>query len=570
MLKGIAVSEGIGVGKVLLYKEERPKLDLSSIKEEEVNKEIARFRGAIEDCKEKIDKIGESAIKKVGAEEAKIFQAHLLILEDPALIKEVENKIKKKVRAEMALVSTVDKLVETFEALEDKYFKARALDIKDVGERILNTLLGKDTLNLTNLKRETIIVAADLKPSQVIQLDREKVEGIATDSGGATSHSAIIARSLQIPAVVGLKNITQRVKSQERLILDGGEGLVIVNPDSSELNSYLKLKSKMKEEEKILLQIKDLPAETKDGYRVKLLGNIGRVEEASSALSAGAEGIGLFRSEFLFLGKEAPSEEEQFKAYKRVAGDLKSFPVIIRTLDVGGDKEIPYLNLPSELNPNLGRRGIRLCLEEKELFKTQIRAILRANTYGNLKIMLPMVSTLEEVEVAKEIIEEVRVKLKAENIPLGIMIEVPSAALIADRLAPEVNFFSIGSNDLIQYTLACDRENEKVSNLYQALHPSVLYLIKKTVESAHQHKIKVGMCGEMAGDKLALPILLGLGLDELSMNISSLLNIKKLIRSLEYKEAKELANKVLKLKSQREVLENICRDDPTGRLYCGV
>jgi len=557
ILKGIPASSGVAVGKAYVYVKEFMIAE-RKVKKSEVKGELKKFRVALERSKKQILEIKEKTSREIGEKEANIFQAQLLMLEDPAFVAEVENKIKSGKSAEVAVNEVVKSLISTFSAIKDEYLKERALDIEDIGERVIRNLLGyKDSLELA---QKAVVIAENLTPSDTARMDIKKVLGFATEVGGATSHTAIIAREYGIPAVVGVGNVTEKVKPGELVIVDGNNGLVIVNPDQKTVNRYVKISGEIKQRFEELKKFAFLPAVTADGHRIEVAANIGNLNEVKLALTYGAEGIGLLRTEFLYLDRTTPpNEEEQFKVYSQIAQSLGEKPVIIRTLDVGGDKPLPYLKMSKELNPFLGWRGIRISIEELDIFKEQLRAILRASVYGNLKIMFPMISTLEEVKTAKNILNEAKEELRSRSVPfkedveVGIMIETPSAALMADALASEVDFFSIGTNDLTQYTLAVDRTNERVSGLYDALHPAVIRLIDKTVKAAHKRGKWTGICGELASDPEAIPILIGLGLDELSVNPPSVTNVKKLVRSISYNEAKQLAKKAIKMTNAKEV-----------------
>ncbi|SQC03040.1 phosphoenolpyruvate-protein phosphotransferase [Clostridium tetanomorphum] len=485
------------------------------------------------------------------------------MLDDPEFVGTISSKIlNEKVNSEYAVKTTSEELALIFEQLDDDYMRERAADIKDVSNRLINILMGAENVSIGDIEEECIIIAKDLTPSDTAQIDKEKVLGFATEIGGVTSHSAIIARSIGIPAVLGIGKEISTVKENDLLILDGAKGVLIVNPNEETLNDY---KSKMEDEEEIrknLLQYKELESVTIDNRKVEIAANIGSVEDAENAINNGAEGVGLFRTEFLYMSKqELPSEEEQFIAYKEVLQKLKGNPVIIRTLDIGGDKKLSYLPIQEELNPFLGYRAIRLCLDRKDIFKTQLRALLRASHYGKLKIMFPMISSLQELREGKAVLEQCKTELKNEGIAfneeveVGIMIEIPSAAVISDALAKEVDFFSIGTNDLIQYTIAVDRMNEKVSYLYDFFNPAVLRLIKTVIDNGHKEGKYVGMCGEMAGNINLIPLLLGMGLDEFSMSASSVLKARSKIRSLKYEDCKTLVPKVMELGTSHEIRE---------------
>ncbi|MGB9779892.1 phosphoenolpyruvate--protein phosphotransferase [Caldanaerobacter sp.] len=571
MLKGVAASPGIAIGKAFLYTKEKVTINVEKIEESKVEEEIAKFRKALEVTQEEIKKIKEKALEELGKEKAEIFEAHLMLASDPELIEGVENMIKTElITADNAVNKVIEQNASVMESLNDEYLKERAVDLRDVGNRIIENLLGVKSVNLSDLEEEVVVIARDLTPSDTATMKKEMVLGFATDVGGRTSHTAIMARSLEIPAVVGLGNVTSQVKAGDLVIVDGLEGVVIVNPDEKTVEDYKSKKESYEKKVERLKQIKDLPAETPDGKKVMLAANIGTPKDVASALANGAEGVGLFRTEFLYMDRtNLPSEEEQFEAYKEVVEKMGGRPVTIRTLDIGGDKELPYLDMPKEMNPFLGYRAIRLCLDRPDIFKTQLRAILRASAYGNVQIMYPMISSIEEVRKANSILEEVKAELDREGvkydkeIKVGIMVEIPSAALTADILAKEVDFFSIGTNDLTQYTLAVDRMNEHVKEYYQPFHPAILRLVKMVIDAAHKEGKFAAMCGEMAGDPLAAVILLGLGLDEFSMSATSIPEIKNIIRNVEYEKAKEIAEKALNMSEAREIegmMKDVIRD----------
>lgn len=533
-LKGSPASEGIGLGRATVIRESDS--EISNTQVTDINTELNRFLAAVERAKEEIKEIKETAQRNLGEKNAMIFDAHLLILEDPELLNMVKENISKGMNAESALDESAKFFETILSSLEDEYMRERANDIRDVTSRVIKILSHKEEIDLKSIPSCSIVVARELTPSQTAQMNKQNVRGFVTEKGGKTSHTAIIARTYEIPAVVGIGDITSLVRDGDFLIIDGNDGTVYVNPDESLIREYekrLEEETRKKEELRKFLQIE---ARTQDSRRIKLVANIAHVDETDVALKNGAEGVGLFRTEFLFMDRtEPPSEEEQFEAYKTVLEKMGERPVIIRTLDIGGDKSIPYLNIPKEENPFLGCRAIRLCLAQQDLFKVQLRALLRASVYGNLKIMFPMISCIDEIIQTKEIMKEVKTELDKEGIKysedfeIGIMVETPSAAIISDMLAEEVDFFSIGSNDLIQYTLVIDRTNDKVSYLYNPLHPAVLRLIKLTVDNAHKKGIEVGVCGEIASDLNMVPILIGLGVDELSVSPSKVLNVKKKI-----------------------------------------
>ncbi|MGH4140695.1 phosphoenolpyruvate--protein phosphotransferase [Clostridium sp.] len=558
-MKGIGVSPGIVIGKALLKEEKKIVIEKKSIVNCE--EEIERYKAAMENSKSEIQEIYNSVLKSMGEKEATIFEAHLMILEDPEMLEQIEKKIKDdKVNAEWALKEISETFIAMFDAMDNEYMKERAADIKDVTSRLMKKLLNIEEVNFGNLANEVVIVAHDLTPSDTSQIDKNKVLGFITEIGGRTSHSAIMARTLEIPAIVAVKEITTKVKNGDLIIFDGEEGLVYVNPEEKIVNIYQEKKAEYNKSKKQMELLIGKESITKDGIKVELSANIGTPKDLDSVIRHDGEGIGLYRSEFLYMDREsAPTEQEQYEAYKEVAQRMKNKPVVIRTLDVGGDKELDYLNLPKEMNPFLGYRAIRVCLDKVDIFKTQLRAILRASAYGNIKIMFPMISSIQELRAAKAILQDVKNELKKEkksfndNLEVGIMVEIPAAAIISDMLAKEVDFFSIGTNDLIQYTTAVDRMNEKISYLYNPFHPALLRLVKLVIESAHKENKWVGMCGEVAGDPKIIPILIGMGLDEFSMSPISILKARGIIRNISQSEMKILADQVVNLPTADEV-----------------
>jgi len=560
MLKGIPASPGIAIGKAYILDKENFCILEYRIKKEEVDKEVRRFKRAVEESKRQILKIKEKVREKIGEKEANIFQSYLSILEDPLLIEETIKKIKEeRLNAETALREVCKSFLERFKVVQTEFIEERFRDIEDIAERILHNLLKRPIMSLSHLEENIIVIAHNLAPSDTASMDKDKVLGFATDVGGRTSHAAIMARALEIPAVVGLRNVTKRVRPGTTVIVDGDRGRVIVDPTPSQIRSYQKRKKVFLAYKEKLESLKLLPAQTVDGREIELAANIAGPEEVDLAVENGAEGVGLYRTEYLYMNRPSlPSEEEQLEAYKTVAEKVYPHSVIIRTLDIGGDKFLSPLPVPREINPFMGWRGIRLSLELVDVFKTQIRAILRAAQYGKVKIMFPLVSSLEEVREANHILLEVKNQLEKEgvsfsnSVEVGIMIEVPSAAIIADVLAKEVDFFSLGTNDLIQYTLAVDRVNEKVAHLYQPLHPTILRLIDSVVKAAHRENIWVGACGEMANDPLGMPVLLGLGVDELSVAPTSILEVKKVIRSISWEETQRIASHLLSLSTSQQ------------------
>ncbi|GEN46299.1 phosphoenolpyruvate--protein phosphotransferase [Alkalibacillus haloalkaliphilus] len=558
-LRGIGASKGIQIGKAFVL--QSPNLSVKEYKVNDIDEELVRFEESINHAVNDLEKIKDHVEKEIGEEHAKIFSAHLLVLQDPELLNTVKDKIKlEQMNAEKALQDSANQFITIFESMDNEYMKERAADIRDVSKRVISYLLGEPLVTTSDITDEVILIAHDLLPSDTAQLNRNYTKGIITDIGGRTSHSAIMSRSMGIPSVVGTTNATETIKAGTTVILDGQNGTVIVEPSEEEIEYF---KGKMEEEQEREEQLKQLinqPSVSSDGHQVELAANIGSPKDLDTVLENDAEGVGLFRTEFLYMDRDRlPTEEEQFEAYKEVLSTLDDKPVVIRTLDVGGDKDLPYLNLPEELNPFLGFRAIRLCLERDDIFRVQLRALLRASVYGNLKVMFPMVATLEEFREAKKILLEEKENLLAEeiavneDIEVGIMVEIPSTAVLADQFAKEVDFFSIGTNDLIQYTLAADRMNENVSHLYQPYHPAVLRLIKQVIDAAHEENKWTGMCGEMAGDEVAIPILLGLGLDEFSMSASTILEARHQIRNLNYEEIDRTVEDILNKRTNNEV-----------------
>lgn len=561
ILKGIPASPGVAIGKVFLFDARRFIVSARKIKESDIPTEIVRFEEALIKTRTEIVAIQKKITKEMGTHHAEIFNAHLLVLEDRMLIEEVIDRLKKEHKCvEHVFSNVLDKYIKVFAKMNDEYLKERISDIDDVGKRILKNLLGAKEKSLSDLKEKVIVVAYDLSPSDTATMHKKNVMGFVTDIGGRTSHTAIMAKSLEIPAVVGLEKATARMSSGDILIVDGTEGIVIINPDKAVLKKYHARQSQFVKFEKNLVNLKDEPAQTIDGHRVEISANIEMPEEIDSVIAHGAEGIGLYRTEYLYMNKKGlPSEDEQFEAYKNVVTKLSGAPVIMRTLDLGGDKFLSQLEVPHEMNPFLGWRAIRFCLAQPEIFKAQLRAILRASAFGNTKLMFPMISGVEELRQAIEVLNEAKQELRAKNIKfdkdveIGAMIEIPSAALTCDLLAKEVDFFSIGTNDLIQYSLAIDRVNEKIAYLYKPTHPAVLRLIKNIIDAGHRNKIWVGMCGEMAGEPGFGLLLLGLGLDEFSMSAATIPEMKYIIRNLKFKDAQSVAEEALTLPTGEEV-----------------
>ncbi|MCZ8533907.1 phosphoenolpyruvate--protein phosphotransferase [Psychrobacillus psychrodurans] len=562
-LIGIAASSGIAIGKAFLMIEPDLTITKSTVSNKEA--EVTRFHDAVNAAKLELQKIRDRAEIDLGAENAAIFDAHLLVLSDPELIGTVEGKINDEaVNAEAALQETADTLVVMFEQLDNEYMRERAADIRDVTKRVIARLLGMEVPNIGLIDEEVIIISKDLAPSDTAQLNRAFAKGFTTDMGGRTSHSAIMARSLEIPAVVGTKNATSAIKQGDFIVVDGDNGEVIINPSKDVIDSYIGKRNQQEVEKQELLLLKNKQTITLDGIHVEVAANIGTPKDVESVLENGGEGVGLYRTEFLYMERDSlPTEEEQFQAYKQVLEQMDDKPVVVRTLDIGGDKQLPYLNLPEEMNPFLGFRAIRLCLEEQTIFRTQLRALLRASNFGNLKIMFPMIATLEEFREAKQLLLEEKEKLQQEgtlvsdHIEVGIMVEIPSTAVLADQFAKEVDFFSVGTNDLIQYTMAADRMNESVAYLYQPYHPAILRLVKMVIDAAHANGKWAGMCGEMAGDSIAIPLLIGLGLDEFSMSAPSMLKARNQINQLTQMEMKQLADKALSMQTSEQVKQYV-------------
>ncbi|HDG5997679.1 phosphoenolpyruvate--protein phosphotransferase [Staphylococcus aureus] len=562
LIKGIAASDGVAIAKAYLLVEPDLTFDKNE-KVTDVEGEVAKFNSAIEASKVELTKIRNNAEVQLGADKAAIFDAHLLVLDDPELIQPIQDKIKNEnANAATALTDVTTQFVTIFESMDNEYMKERAADIRDVSKRVLSHILGVELPNPSMIDESVVIVGNDLTPSDTAQLNKEFVQGFATNIGGRTSHSAIMSRSLEIPAIVGTKSITQEVKQGDMIIVDGLNGDVIVNPTEDELIAYQDKRERYFADKKELQKLRDADTVTVDGVHAELAANIGTPNDLPGVIENGAQGIGLYRTEFLYMGRDQmPTEEEQFEAYKEVLEAMDGKRVVVRTLDIGGDKELSYLNLPEEMNPFLGYRAIRLCLAQQDIFRPQLRALLRASVYGKLNIMFPMVATINEFREAKAILLEEKENLKNEghdisdDIELGIMVEIPATAALADVFAKEVDFFSIGTNDLIQYTLAADRMSERVSYLYQPYNPSILRLVKQVIEASHKEGKWTGMCGEMAGDETAIPLLFGLGLDEFSMSATSILKARRQINGLSKNEMTELANRAVDCATQEEVIE---------------
>ncbi|MGS3970093.1 phosphoenolpyruvate--protein phosphotransferase [Staphylococcus pseudintermedius] len=561
IIKGIAASDGVAIAKAYLLVE--PDLSFSNEKTDQPEAEVQKFNEALNNSKIELTKIRNHAEEQLGADKAAIFDAHLLVLDDPELIQPIEEKIKNEsASAPQALTEVTQNFITIFESMDNEYMKERAADIRDVAKRVLAHILGVELPNPSIIDESVIIVAHDLTPSDTAQLNKQYVQGFVTNIGGRTSHSAIMSRSLEIPAVVGTKSISESVQQGDMVIVDGLTGDVIVNPSDDEIKAYQHKRESFFADREALKQLRDEPSKTLDGHEVELAANIGTPNDLEGVHNNGAEGIGLYRTEFLYMGRDnMPTEDEQFEAYKKVLESMEGKRVVVRTLDIGGDKELPYLNLPEEMNPFLGYRAIRLCLDQPEIFRPQLRALLRASAYGKLNIMFPMVATIQEFRDAKALLLEEKENLKQEgvevsdDIELGIMVEIPATAALADVFAKEVDFFSIGTNDLIQYTMAADRMSERVSYLYQPYNPSILRLIKQVIDASHQEGKWTGMCGEMAGDETAIPLLIGLGLDEFSMSATSILKARRQIKDLSRTEMVQLADRALNCATIDEVVD---------------
>lgn len=559
-ISGIAASAGIAIAKAFIL--EHPNYSVEKRTVTDVEAEIAKLDAALAQSQSELEKIKERTLQEMGEKKAEIFASHLLILNDPELIDPVKDKIRnKQVNAEFALDDTAAQFIAMFENMKSEYLQERAADMRDVTKRVLNHLLGLKFMSPAEISEETIVLAEDLTPSDTAQLNRKYVKGFATNIGGRTSHSAIMARSLEIPAVVGTKDVLSQAKSGDLIIVDGLDGEVFVNPSDEVVAEYRQKQQAYEKQREEWRKLRDEATVSTDGVHVELAANIGTPNDVAGVLENGGEGVGLYRTEFLYMGRDKlPSEDVQYNAYKTVLEKMEGKPVVVRTLDIGGDKELPYLDLPKEMNPFLGFRAVRLCLDRQDIFRTQLRALLRASVHGNLRIMFPMIATLGEFREAKAILLEEKAKLisegvaVSEEIQLGIMVEIPSTAVLADQFAKEVDFFSIGTNDLIQYTMAADRMNERVSYLYQPYNPSILRLIKMVIDAAHANGRWAGMCGEMAGDATAIPLLLGLGLDEFSMSATSILPARSQISKLSRADMEKLAAQALDMQTAEEVV----------------
>lgn len=561
MISGIPASPGIVFGKALVLKEEKIVIDYSKIGDDQLDAEVARFYEGRTAAVEQLSSIRDRALKSLGEDKAAIFEGHLMILEDEELEEEIIEYLRShKVNAAAAASKIIDQQVTMLSEIDDEYLKERAGDIRDIGNRLLKNILGMHIVDLGEINEEAILVAYDLTPSETAQLNLDKVLGFITDIGGRTSHTSIMARSLELPAIVGTNNVTEKVNTGDFLILDAVNNAVYVNPTQEQIDSLKAQQAQLAAEKAELAKLKDLPALTLDGHQVDVVANIGTIRDCEGADRNGAEGVGLYRTEFLFMDRDSlPSEEEQFVAYKEVVEAMNGRLVVLRTMDIGGDKELPYLNLPKEMNPFLGWRAIRIALDRREILHAQLRAVLRASAFGKLAVMFPMIISVEEIRELKTVIEVLKQELRNEgkafdeNIQVGVMVETPSAAVNAKFLAKEVDFFSIGTNDLTQYTLAVDRGNELISHLYNPMSPSVLSLIKQVIDASHAEGKWTGMCGELAGDERATLLLLGMGLDEFSMSAISVPRIKKLIRNVNFADAQILAEKALQVPTAAEI-----------------
>ena len=553
MVTGIAASPGVVFGKALVLKEEPIVLNTQKISADQIDAEVAKFYAGREKTAAQLNSIHEKALRTLGAEKAAIFEGHLMILEDEELEEEILAYLKENLStADVATNKIIDQQVAVLSEIDDEYLKERAGDIRDIGNRLLRNILGMHIVDLGDIQEESILVAYDLTPSETAQLNLDKVLGFITDIGGRTSHTSIMARSLELPAIVGTNDITAHVKTGDLVILDAISNQIHINPSETEIAAFKAQQEKLAAEKAELAKLKELPAETLDGHRIEVAGNIGTIRDVDGVLRNGGESVGLYRTEFLFMDRASlPGEEEQFEAYKEIVEAMEGKQVVLRTMDIGGDKELPYLDLPKEMNPFLGWRAVRIGLTRREILDTQLRAVLRASAFGKLAVMFPMIISVEEIRELKSIVAELKAQLRAEghafdeNLQLGVMVETPSAAVNARHLAKEVDFFSIGTNDLTQYTLAVERGNEIIAHLYNPLTPSVLNLIKQVIDASHAEGKWTGMCGELAGDVRATALLLGMGLDEFSMSAISVPHVKKLARSISYADAKALADEAL-------------------------
>ncbi len=562
-VQGIAASDGIAIEKAYLLKD--PDLSFSPKRIKNVNNEVVRIHDALDKAEKEINKIKSQAQKTVGVDEAQIFQVQIEILTDPEYTQEISNEIlEQNISAEQALKTVTDKYIAKFNSIRgNDYLKERVFDVRDVYKRVLAHLLNVDLPNPSLIDKDVIIVASEIGTSSFAQFNTKYIKGFISDLGGRTSHVAIMSRSLEVPAIVGASDATSKIKNEQTIILDGSQGICIVNPDQALIEKYRQKEIEFKKQKQALESFKEQPSVTQDGIKHTIAGNIGTPKDTKAVIDNGGEGVGLFRSEFLYMhSSDWPTEQQQFDAYKQVVSDMKPRPVVIRTMDIGGDKNLPYLQLKHERNPFLGYRAIRISLDKQDIFRTQLRALIRASAFGNLWIMFPMIATLNEFREAKKIYKEEFDKLvkngqKVGKIKVGMMMEIPAAAVLADKFAKEVDFMSIGTNDLIGYSMAADRGNEKVSYLYQPYNPSVIRLIKYIVDSAHKEKKYVAMCGEMAGDPIAVPLLVGMGLDEFSMSATSMLKTRSLMKHLDSKEMKTLVDKAIEAETADEVVQMV-------------
>lgn len=561
MISGILASPGIAFGKALLLKEDEIVINQGKISADQIDAEINRFLDARTKSAAQLEAIKEMAGRTFGEEKEAIFEGHIMLLEDEELEGDIRSFIKdNKASADKAIYEVIEQYAKMMAELDDPYLRERATDFRDIGTRLVKNVLGIAVVNLSTIDEEVILVAKDLTPSETAQINLKYVLGFVTDIGGRTSHTSIMARSLELPAIVGTNDITARVNNGEMLILDGINNQIIINPTAEQLAEAKKFQAQFQAEKDELAKLKDLPAITLDGHQVEVCANIGTVKDTEGAIRNGAEGVGLYRTEFLFMDRDAlPTEDEQFKAYKEVAEAMPDQPIIVRTMDIGGDKELPYMNFPKEMNPFLGWRAVRIFFDREDIMHAQLKAILRASAFGKLRIMFPMIISVEEFRSLKATVEQLKAELRAdgkafdESIEVGIMIETPAAAVMAHHLAKEVDFFSIGTNDLTQYTLAVDRGNEMISAMYNPLSPSVLTLIKMVIDASHDNGKWTGMCGELAGDERATLLLLGMGLDEFSMSAISVPRIKKLIRNTNFEDVKAMADQALSYATAAEI-----------------
>ncbi|WP_395949681.1 phosphoenolpyruvate-protein phosphotransferase PtsI [Aeromonas sp. A-8] len=561
MISGILASPGIAFGKALLLKEDEIVINQGKISADQIDVEINRFLEARTKSAAQLEAIKEMAGRTFGEEKEAIFEGHIMLLEDEELEGDIRSFIKdNKASADKAIYEVIEQYAKMMAELDDPYLRERATDFRDIGTRLVKNVLGIAVVNLSTIDEEVILVAKDLTPSETAQINLKYVLGFVTDIGGRTSHTSIMARSLELPAIVGTNDITERVNNGEMLILDGINNQIIINPTAEQLAEAKKFQAQFQAEKDELAKLKDLPAITLDGHQVEVCANIGTVKDTEGAIRNGAEGVGLYRTEFLFMDRDAlPTEDEQFKAYKEVAEAMPDQPIIVRTMDIGGDKELPYMNFPKEMNPFLGWRAVRIFFDREDIMHAQLKAILRASAFGKLRIMFPMIISVEEFRSLKATVEQLKAELRAdgkafdESIEVGIMIETPAAAVMAHHLAKEVDFFSIGTNDLTQYTLAVDRGNEMISAMYNPLSPSVLTLIKMVIDASHDNGKWTGMCGELAGDERATLLLLGMGLDEFSMSAISVPRIKKLIRNTNFEDVKAMADQALSYATAAEI-----------------